>query len=80
MNKWLLIAAILPLALGIARIASADVLYTNGPIDGYHSYYRIDSGLEVGDSFVLTNASIVSGIDFSGWTLNGDTISTSVAA
>lgn len=67
--------AILPLILGMSQPASADVLYTNGPVDGNTSGRTINYGYAVADSFTLSAASTLTGVDFSTWNFPGDVIS-----
>ena len=57
--------------LAVAVIpASADLdLYSNGPINGNFDAFGIGGvGVSVSDSFVLTSASTVTGVDFGAWT------------
>ena len=48
--------------------ASAAVLYDNGPntatSGGYYNGYNVGQGFQVSDSFTLTQASIVTGVNF----------------
>jgi hypothetical protein len=60
------------LAIGVVP-ASAD-LYTNGPINGTENAYNINYGYAVSDSFVLSSASTVTGVDFGAWTDPGDPV------
>jgi hypothetical protein len=55
--------------LSIAMVpALADVLYSNGPINGTIGGFNIYGGQSVSDSFVLSSAAIVTGVDFGAWT------------
>jgi PEP-CTERM motif len=71
MRKLFLFAAASCLCL--ASQASADVLYDNGPSAG-NDTYSINDGV-ISDSFVLAQASTITGVDFVGWTGHGATIS-----
>jgi hypothetical protein len=53
--------------------ALAD-LYSNGPINGTSSAFTINSGFAISDSFVLSSASTVTGVDFGAWTFPGDSV------
>jgi hypothetical protein len=67
--------AIAGLALfGLSQQASASVLYDNGPMQGYPS--SIYSVYSAADSFTLSQASIVTGVNFGVWTIPGDTFFT----
>ena len=54
--------------------ASADILYSNGPINGTITADLIDFGQSINDSFVLSSASTVTGVDFGAWTNPGDSV------
>jgi hypothetical protein len=62
----LLVTALVP--------ASADVLYSNGPFNGTIGGFAINSDQAISDSFVLTSASTVTGVDFGAITAPGDSI------
>jgi hypothetical protein len=70
----LLFAALL---MFISTPASADTLYTNGPVDGTTNAWTI-SGLTnivdyaVTNSFSLASASTITGADFGSWLISGD--------
>lgn len=57
-----------------ASEASADVLYDNGPSAGNDAYI-IDGSAIISESFVLSQASTITGVNFAGWTGHGATIS-----
>ncbi len=59
---------------GGASVASATVLYTNGPINGTINAWTINFGFEVEDSFTLSTTATVAGIVFGGWTEPGEVI------
>ncbi len=59
---------------GSASLASATVLYTNGPINGAINAWTINNGYEVEDLFTLATAATLTGVIFGGWTLPGDVI------
>jgi hypothetical protein len=62
--------------LAIAVVpASADVpLYSNGPINGTYGGWDIFGGQAISDSFFLSSASTVTGVDFGAWTSTGDSV------
>jgi hypothetical protein len=70
--------------LAIATVpAWADVLYSNGPINGTIGALFIGNveipnvgsfSYATSDSFVLSSASTVTGVDFGAWTAGGDSI------
>jgi hypothetical protein len=53
--------------LSVATPASADILYSNGPILGQGDAWSISFGSEVTDSFTVTGAASVTGFDFVVW-------------
>jgi hypothetical protein len=68
----ILLAALV--ALGMARAASASVLYNNGPVNGQLDAFTVNFGFIVSDSFVLGSNSTVTGVDFATWNFPGDTL------
>jgi len=62
--------------LAIAVVpATADVpLYSNGAVSGAIGGYTICCTYAVSDSFVLSSASTVTGVDFGAWTFYGDKV------
>jgi len=66
------VCALALLAMAVVP-ASAD-LYSNGPINGTLAAYDIFGGQSISDSFVLSSASTVTGVDFGAWTGLGDSI------
>jgi hypothetical protein len=62
--------------LAIAVVpASADVaLYSNGPISGTISAWGIFGSQLISDSFVLSSASTIIGVDFGAWTRPRDAV------
>ena len=69
------LAAASALAAGAAGAASASVLYDNGPINGGIEAWPLTFGDAVSDSFTLTSAATVTGVDFGVWTFHSDTLS-----
>lgn len=65
-------AAVFAAVAGAASAGDAAVLYSNGPYNGTFGAYTINSGLA--DSFTLTQASTVTGVDFVSWAHPGDTM------
>ena len=59
---------------GGASLASATVLYTNGPIHGTIDAWTINFGFAVEDSFTLPTTATVTGVTFGGWTDPDDVI------
>jgi hypothetical protein len=71
--------AAIAVAFGLAASISAGqgaVLYDQGPINGGIDAWTINFDFAVTDSFTLSQASTVTGVNFGVWTLPGDTIST----
>jgi hypothetical protein len=57
-----------------ASHAKADTtLYTNGPTNGTYSALEITGTTALEDSFTLTSASTLTGVQFGNWVLNGET-------
>jgi hypothetical protein len=56
-----------------AAPASAGVLYDNGPVNGTLDAFTINYGWTVTDSFGLSGASTVTGVDLAVWAYPGDT-------
>ena len=69
------VAAFLGVMLA-ASAANADVLYSDGPVNGNNDGLTINFGFAVADSFTLTSASTVTGLDFYTWNTPGDTLDT----
>lgn len=62
-------------ALAAGAPASAQVLYTNGPINGETDAWTINFGYVVNDSFNITSATgTISGLSFGAWISPGDTV------
>ena len=57
-----------------ATQASADLLYDNGPSAGNNTYNIVGPSI-ISDSFVLSQDSTITGVNFAGWTGHGATIS-----
>jgi hypothetical protein len=59
-------------AICSGSVAGAAVLYNNGPLNGTIDGAGINGGQAIGDSFTLTSAETVTGVNFGVWTLTGD--------
>jgi len=71
--------SIVAAAFGVALFAGqtqAAVLYDNGPINGTVDAWTINYGYAVSDSFTLSQASDVTGVNFGVWSDPGDTMTT----
>ena len=69
------IASLLLLALSVAVIpATAQTLYTNGPANGSIDGWTINFGFVISDTFTLSSASTVTGVDFNAWVFPGDVL------
>lgn len=75
--KALAAVSVLSGGLLAASAAQADVLYNNSPLNGNIDSYGISSGYSAADSFTLSSAATVTGVDFGVWNLIGD-VTTSV--
>jgi hypothetical protein len=53
--------------------ASASILYSNGALNGTQGAYQVSGGQQISDSFTLTQASVVTGVEFGDWTVAGAT-------
>jgi hypothetical protein len=69
MKRFFAVLAIVFLVLcgGLATQALADTLYTNGPVNGTITGQGISSASSVADSFTLSGASTVTGVQFYTW-------------
>jgi hypothetical protein len=54
--------------------AGAAVLYNNGPLNGTVDGLDIAGGAAIADSFTLSAASVLYGVNFGVWTFPGDTL------
>ena len=71
------IASLTLLCLALAVIpASAQVLYSNGPINGTTDAWTINFGYVVSDTFTLSAAATTGTIQFGVWEFPGDVMST----
>jgi hypothetical protein len=68
--------AIVLIAISLASQAKADLLYTNGPVNGTFGGDIFSSGEIISDSFTLTQTSTITGVDFGAWTDAGVGITT----
>lgn len=64
MNRALIAATLA--VMGIAGAAQADTLYTNGPINGQLDSFNI-TNFAISDSFTLTGAATLTGVNFGSW-------------
>lgn len=75
MPKFLTIAGVAAAVLASASAASAaNVVYDNGPLNGTIDAFTINFGFQVSDSFTLTSAATVTGVNFGVWSSSGDEI------
>src|SRR6202167_5042953 len=54
--------------------ATAQTLYSNGPVNGTTDAWTINFGFVVSDTFTLSSASTVTGVNFYAWLVGTDTI------
>ena len=67
------ITCLLVLAASVSVVpATAQVLYNNGPVNGTVDGWTINFGFAVSDTFTLTSASTVTGVNFYTFALPGD--------
>jgi hypothetical protein len=64
---------IAPCLLSVPVMAQLD-LYDNGPTDGTTDAYTINFGFEPSDSFQLSTAASVNGLQFAAWLTPGDLV------
>src|SRR5580693_1638822 len=60
--------------LAMAAVPASADLYFNDPINGTLGGYSICCSWAVSDSFVLSSASTLTGVDFGAWTAVGDSV------
>ena len=71
------IASLTLLCLALAVLpASAQTVYSNGPINGTTDAWTINYGYIVSDTFFLSSNSTVGGFDFAAWEFPGDSVLT----
>jgi hypothetical protein len=71
------IAFLLFLTCLAAVPAAAQALYSNGPVNGTSDAWTINFGFVVSDTFSLSSASTVTGVNFYAWTYStGDVLET----
>ena len=71
----LLSLLVIAFALTAVAPASAQVLYTNGPINGETDGWTINFGYTVNDSFnIMSGLSTIGGLSFGAWLTPGDTL------
>ena len=58
----------------VAMPAFAQTIYDNGPTNGTTDGWTINFGFAVSDSFTLSNAATVTGLDFAAWVEPGDVL------
>jgi hypothetical protein len=69
------IAFLLLVTVLVAAIPSgAQTLYSNGPVNGTTDAWTINFGFVVSDTFTLSSASTVTGVNFYAWLVGTDTI------
>ena len=77
MRSSSLIAALVACAGLSSQASAAPFLYTNGPLNGTVDGVNIYSpGDELSDSFVLSQAAVVTGVTFGVWVRPGNTVNT----
>ncbi|MCU1334530.1 MAG: hypothetical protein JWO19_111 [Bryobacterales bacterium] len=54
--------------------ASASIVFDNYPINGTIMGLQINGGVQISDSFVLSSAATLTGVNFGAWNFAGDTI------
>jgi hypothetical protein len=72
--RKLLLGLAATLMLGSAS-AGATTLYSDGPVNGQVDAWTINFGYQVADSFTLSGASKLTGVDFAAWNFPGETTS-----
>jgi PEP-CTERM motif len=71
------IASLLFLTACLAAVPSAaQTLYSNGPVNGTTDAWTINFGFVVSDTFTLSAAAPVTGVNFYAWTFPGDILET----
>jgi hypothetical protein len=58
----------------VVPTASAQVLYSNGPVNGETDAFTINFGFAVSDTFTLSQSSQVTGLSFNTWIFPGDVL------
>jgi hypothetical protein len=58
----------------VALPASAQVLYSNGPVNGETDAFVINFGFAVSDTFTLSQSSQITGLSFNAWIFPGDVL------
>ena len=67
------IAFVLLLALVALPVVAQQTIYSNGPTNGNTSFWEIDGGFVVSDSFT-TNGQKIGSLNFASWTFPGDVL------
>jgi len=67
-----LLVLLLTLAAVPAKAADIQLLYSNGPVDGYTDAWTINFGYEVSNSFAVGSSATVTSFSFSNWVYPGD--------
>jgi hypothetical protein len=73
----------LMLAAAAPAMAGSITIWDNGPIDGTHSAFLINSGFGVANSFTSSSPSTITNFEFGAWVMHGDmplTVDWSVSA
>jgi len=73
-NRLCLLTLFASLVFAIALPASAQILYSDGPINGETDAWTINDGFVVSDTFILFGNSRVTGMSFGAWLFPGDTL------
>lgn len=71
--KLRLLLAVLALCVAVVP-AAAQVIYSNGPVNGTVDAWTINSGYVVSDTFTVGASSTVGGLDFYSWNFPGDVL------
>jgi hypothetical protein len=73
MNLRIVLVAVFALCLA-AVPAAAQTLYSNGPVNGTTDGWTINFGFVVSDTFSLSSASTLTGVNFYSWVFPGDIV------
>lgn len=68
-----LLGALIGLAMSACAADASVVLYTNGSALGTVNAWPISGGSAAADSFILSSASTLTGVDFTAWNVSGET-------
>jgi hypothetical protein len=73
MKLRIVLLAVFALCLAVIP-GAAQMLYNNGPVNGTTDAWTINGGYVVSDTFSLSSASTVTGVNFYSWTFPGDIV------